>query len=391
MNCDWVEEHLHRILDHEITPAEEAALDEHVSECGQCAECLRDAAAEEDLLRAAAAHPAAPAELASSVMGRLDQLPRQRPRRIRLWVPLATAAALLVTASVAHRRLTDIRPPVVGWPAVATLVHGEGTIMKMGQGSEGWEPVVTGERLLQGDRLKTGERGKADIAFGDRAKLKLNGNGIARLGKSIVFLESGRAFAWVDKANVKFTIASPQARAVVRGTQFNVDCRAEGSTVLSVVEGVVAFGNRFGSIEVKADMRSDAKADEEPSPALYTDLWDDVAWAGIDESTINLPVDVRFRVDPEADDGVFSERTPTFAVHLGYGDTRYATLWLRCQVTDADGNTAVETKERVCMRAYRYRTKKMSIPHLSPGSYRARFRIGHGRYAVVQTAEFVVK
>ena len=82
---------------------------------------------------------------------------------------------------------------------------------------------------------------------------------------------------------------------------------------------------------------------------------------------------------------------PALAVDLEYGDARYASLQLYCRVTDSDGNTVAEFHEPVCARAYRYRTKRVAMPKLAPGSYRASFRIGHGEQAVVEEVEFTVE
>ena len=394
MNCEWVKEHLHRILDGEIEASSKPKLTRHLKQCERCAGLLAQARDEERAFRSAMPGLLAPEALASRVAKELD-LAKAKPgrgaRRIRLWVPLSAAAAVLVAALLAHRAITKVGPAPVEWPVVATISQCEGEVLAAAPRSEDWRPVGAGSELLMGQKLSTDKDTHATIVFVNGVRMMLNGSGLARLGRTGVFLESGRAFAWVDRRDSDFAIGTRQARAVVHGTQFNVDCRTKGSTVLSVVEGVVAFQNSRGRVEVKANMRSAATTDGEPSPALYADLWDDVSWAGLDESVIDLPVDVRFRIASEAEEGAFAEQTPTFAVHLTYGDRRYADLWLRCQVTDTDGKTVAEMKERVCTRAYRYRTKKMSTPGLPPGSYRATFRIGHGRYAVSETTDFVVK
>ena len=397
MNCEWVKLHLHRILDDEIPASSEAALARHLKQCRHCGDLLRQTKEEERVLKAAMPRLTAPDGLASRVTAELNRskgrpvLAAYRRHRIRLWVPLSAAAAVFVAALLAHRVLTRVEPTPAEWSVVATIGQCQGEVLAADAGSKDWIPVSAGSELLMGQRVSAGKSAQADVVFGDGVRMKLNGNSLVRLGRTGVFLESGRAFAWVDARDSGFAIGTRQAKAVVHGTQFNVDCRAEGSTVLSVVEGVVVLQNALGRVEVKANMRSSAKADEEPSPALYADLWDDVSWAGIDEGTIDLPVDVRLHVEPESGDGVFSGGMPTFAVHLTYGDRRYADLWMTCHVTDADGNVVAEVKARVCTQAYRYRTKKMSTPALSPGSYCATFRIGHGRYAVVRETEFVVK
>jgi len=391
MNCEWVKEHLHRILDGEIEASSKPKVARHLERCKACAGLVAEARDEEAAFRSAMPGLTAPEALTSRIAMELDRAKAKPARRIRLWVPLSAAAAVLVAALLAHRAIDQSQPAPVERPMVATISDCEGEVLVAEPRSEDWTPLGAGSELLMGQQLSTGKDTRATVALADGVRMKLNGSSLARFGRTGVFLESGRAFTWVEKRASGFAIGTPQAQAVVHGTQFNVDCRASGSTVLSVVEGVVAFQNSRGRVEVKANMRSAATTDEEPSPALYADVWDDVSWAGLDESVIDMPVDVRVRIASEADGGTFAEETPTFAIHLTYGDRRYADLWLRCEVTDTEGKTVAETRARVCTRAYRYRTKKMSTPGLSPGSYHATFRLGHGRHAVSETTDFVVK
>ena len=261
-------------------------------------------------------------------------------------------------------------------------------------GADQWAPATTGVELRVGDALKVGDKGMAEVRCGGRARTKVNGGGIVRFGRRSVFLASGRAFAWVEKAGAAFSIGTRQATAAVRGTQFNVDVREMGTAVLSVVEGAVEFGNVRGRVKVKRGMQSQVKNSGEPSAPIYADLASAVSWAGVDVNALEFPVDVALRVRPDSPGGAAEEvdaAPPTLVVEIDYGKTPYASLVLYCVVTAPEGRTVAKFAETVCEKTYRYRVKKLALPAMEPGTYEAKCRIGHGDSAVVETATFAVK
>ena len=394
MNCDWVQQHLHGILDRELEEAEEAALEQHLAQCGRCEQLLRSALEEERALRSAMPPSPAPDGFAEDVMAAIEPRAASRGRLIRLWLPLSAAAAVLVVALIAHRSGADRADPPsqqTATIAATTVLSCEGDVSVLTPGEPQWVEAAPGQPLPLRAKLKTAAHAKVEVQFGDRARVMVNGNGLAEVAEAGVVLESGRAFAWVEKTGARFFIETPHARATVRGTRFNVDCRAEGKTVLSVVDGLVDFGNDSGSVEVAAHMQSVSEPGVAPAAPLLADLADAVSWVGIMGQTLGFPVDVRMRVHPAPAEIAAGVAPPAFAVDLEYGDARYAGLQLYCRVTDSDGKIVAELHEPVCARAYRYRTKRVTLPELAPGSYHASFRIGFGREAVEQVIAFEVK
>lgn len=387
MNCIWIQQNLHRVLDRDVSSTEATELQSHLTGCERCRQRMRAAAAEEQGLKAALRPTPPPMGFASCVMARLSPVEARPSRRIRLWIPLSAAAALLLAALPAWRHLVRVEQATFERPGVAMLSGSKGGVMRMSPGRDEWERAEPGVALRLGDKLRTDKGSQADVRFGDRAKVKLDGETVMQVGGHGVLLESGRVFAWVDKADSAFAVGTRHAMASVLGTRFGVNCRPGDSTVLSVVDGVVLFGNDLGHVEVPANMQSTAVAAEKPQAALYADLAHEVAWAGIGEEALGFPVDVRIRARPEGGDGAPLE----FAVDLDYGETRYADLRLVCEVVDAARQRVARQVEQVCTRFYRYRTRKVSMSSLPPGSYHARFRIGYGRDAVIETLDVVVK
>jgi len=289
MDCDWIDEHLHRVLDRELAPDEEAGVAAHLSECGRCVELLRMAAAEDRALTSAM--PVAPAahDLAADILSALGDAAPPRPRITRLWLRLAAAAAVFVLAFVGYQALIE-RPASI---IAASMLSCEGNVTARAPGATQWAAASAGQRFPVGTQLKTASRAKAVIQFGQQAKVMVNGNAASRVAESGLVIESGRVFAWVEKAGSTFFVKTPHAAAKVRGTRFNVDCREPGATVLSVVDGLVDFSNDSGRVEVGANMQSLAGPGRRPTQPLAADLLAAVSWAGITSEALSSPADVR--------------------------------------------------------------------------------------------------
>ena len=389
MNCKWVERHLHRILDRELTPGQHRALEEHLSQCSQCTNALRSASAEEQSFKAAMLRPTAPAPLISDVMGRLDQ--PAPPRRTRLvWWASAAAAVLLMCLLVAqragHKAASDRLHPTTGWK----LVEFSGPVSVRQTLDAEWADATPGQKLEMGAHLRTGDGALAVVRLANWATVKADADALLRLDRGGVFLESSRLFAWVDRTGHAFEVDTGHATAAVRGTAFCVDQRSAEHTTLSVVDGLVELCNGLGRVEVPAGMQAHA-GDDAPGRPMHADLFDAVRWAGIEDDALAFPVDVRIRVRLEADTDVLTEGPVTFTVEADYGRTFYADLPVRCRVTNAAGQALAQASERLCNQSYRYRIRKITIPALPPGSYQASFQMGHGRHAVVEELDFSVE
>jgi hypothetical protein len=97
MNCRECQDKLNEYLDGELSAEKAAAIEEHTSQCSQCAEELEGLRQTIDALHDLPRHEA-PVDLADEVTG---SLPARRTSRIfRLWVPGAVAAAAAVLLAV---------------------------------------------------------------------------------------------------------------------------------------------------------------------------------------------------------------------------------------------------------------------------------------------------
>ena len=122
--------------------------------------------------------------------------------------------------------------------------------------------AVDGETLHQGDTVRTGERGRAEIEYFDGSLTRLDRGTTFTLtelvsdpGRTVVAGDqaSGSTFNRVVElsgSSSRFDVATPTAVASVRGTTFFTDVGGNGSDVVGVLEGEVLVRGASGPTTV---------------------------------------------------------------------------------------------------------------------------------------------
>jgi hypothetical protein len=121
-----------------------------------------------------------------------------------------------------------------------------GNVKKSASGSE--QPLKSGEIVVAGDTIITGQKSTADISIGQSGVVRINENTSVKVdllakGDTLdteLNISKGRAFIVLSKLgkNEQCTVKTPTAVAAVRGTSFRVS--AEGDTSrIDVVSGKV--------------------------------------------------------------------------------------------------------------------------------------------------------
>jgi hypothetical protein len=159
--------------------------------------------------------------------------------RHALWV---AAVLLMATALLA---------PV--WPeARISVASGE---VELGRGEPPvWKPAASGDTLAPGDRVRTGENGRAELALGD-ATLRLYPNSLLRLpapgaDAAAVELDGGSSLFDVLRRSEPFEVRTPEVVVSVKGTRFAVEVGADAR--VSVFQGLV--GVRDGSLDAASEV-----------------------------------------------------------------------------------------------------------------------------------------
>lgn len=166
-----------------------------------------------------------------------------------------------------------------------------------------------GDRLNVGDEVRT-TNGQAVIKLADGSVLQLERQsrltfdrltqyGRSGMADTRMNLERGRINTEVEPfehRGSRFEIETPSAVAAVRGTQFSLESRREG-TILEVREGEVWFGDGQDQKAVHAGYSAFQGADGEQSLAPL-DAGPDIQTEGT--SISSMPMDIRWEGSPEA-------------------------------------------------------------------------------------------
>ena len=149
---------------------------------------------------------------------------------------------------------------------------------------EAWDVAELNQCLNVGDRVRTGEDGKAAIKYGEGLQLRANASTVLTISQdpdmedpgedpSSIDMEIGELFSEMDNElmgeDATFKVNTPSGVVAVRGTEFNVAVDEEGKAKINVLDGVVAVFNELGEVLAEA-----GKATELLKDALPLDPFD---------------------------------------------------------------------------------------------------------------------
>jgi hypothetical protein len=161
----------------------------------------------------------------------------------------------------------------------ATLAQVIGTVEIMPAGSDNWLPVSAGERVQEGDRVRTHSLSAATLVFFDESTTDLEaGTEIAvtqmssqRSGDRVIVLYQalGQTYNHVRRSPdiaSRFEIETPAAVTMVRGTEFALTVEGDGTTRVVVVEGVVDVTAQGTTVTVHAGQETMVQAEQSSTP-----------------------------------------------------------------------------------------------------------------------------
>ena len=190
------------------------------------------------------------------------ELARERDRRRTRYAAVAVAA--LAVAGTMALVLGPAAPAV----AAARLAVVSASVELMPESSTAFTDVSSPIDVATGSVIRTGERGLAEISYGDGSLTRLGPSttyGLMTLelgprGREVVGrLGVGQSFHRVTKATgsrSRFEVHTSKAIAAVRGTAFSVQCPIVDRCEVAVTEGVVAVTTPDGkTVEVTSGQR----------------------------------------------------------------------------------------------------------------------------------------
>ena len=159
-----------------------------------------------------------------------------------VWVSLALVLA--IGAFVGVRVIGAKATPI----AKVTFYTGDFRLQQPGR--EEWKKAVINEGLVSGDKVKTLDESRGEVAFADGSIIRIDANSnldIVELKKekagqaATAKVWSGKVWASVNKASkkTKFELESPTAVAAVRGTVFRMTVADDKTTKVAVYSGEV--------------------------------------------------------------------------------------------------------------------------------------------------------
>jgi hypothetical protein len=253
-------------------------------------------------------------------------------------------------------------------PERARVLRVDGVASVVRTGSRAASPLGIDSPLFEGDVVRVPENSFVVIVLGDGSIVHVQSDTVLHMGslrklsatgasRAIFRLEKGRVDAVVQPVSSgggRFDVATPLAVAGVRGTNFGVGLRADGSTQLDVIDGVVAFGTsespndahvgaQMNAVMTKAESAPTVRPDS-PGPRIE-DIPAQVERPVIVLELPGVPVgaDVRVQISRDARmrDVVLSRITKTKSVQLsGLADGEY---FLGVQAADAEGNMSKQS------------------------------------------------
>lgn len=160
-----------------------------------------------------------------------------------------------------------------------------------------WEKAKLFHPLSEGDLLRTGRSSRAAILFVDETQIKLNEQTVflvkevippqvkvipARIEKpsqSVYRIFKGELWFRIKHEKVRPVIETPTVSASIRGTELNLFVREDGESILSVLEGLVDYGNEFGSILVYPNEQAVVLPGRPPIKTILLKPQDAVQWS----------------------------------------------------------------------------------------------------------------
>jgi hypothetical protein len=115
--------------------------------------------------------------------------------------------------------------------------------VELGRGEPpSWQPAAAGDALGAGDRVRTGEDGRAEIAL-ERSTLRLYPNSLLRLPEAsageAVLMQRGTSLFDVLRRGESFEVRTPEVVVSVKGTRFAVALGEDDAASVSVYRGLV--------------------------------------------------------------------------------------------------------------------------------------------------------
>lgn len=203
------------------------------------------------------------------------RLDRGNPVR-RTLVALAAAAALTASAGFSARAADQ---------SLAKVTAIQNTVETRAAAATSWSPSHVGASLGAGERIRTGAASRAAILYADQTLQRINEKTEIEItapanGQSgILKVLSGQSYFTTRTPKDFGRVETQTVTAAIKGTEFAVSVAADGTTVVTMFEGVVEASNEFGKVTVTSGEEAVAEPGKAPRRRIAVRPEDAVAWS----------------------------------------------------------------------------------------------------------------
>jgi len=207
--------------------------------------------------------------------------PNSERKFLRVISTLAAGLALVV-ASVASAAEAGGDP---GSRPLAKLAATQNVVEAKRAAAPAWVAAEPDQALFGKDRIRTGAASRAAVLYADDTLHRIDENSEVEIvppdagEPGILKVLSGRHYFASRKPKQFNRVETSTVTAAIKGTEFAVDVASDGTTTVTMIEGVVLASNEYGSVEVGAGERAVAEPGKAPVRAVVVRPRDAVAWA----------------------------------------------------------------------------------------------------------------
>jgi Tfp pilus assembly protein PilF len=214
-------------------------------------------------------------------------------RRIPAWLCL-----VMVLAAAALRGQT----PAPG-PRDAVLLTVSGTIEVAPAGTTAFAPGQAGQLLHLGDQVRSGKASRASIRLSDKSVLRVYELTTLEIKppqqadhNDVIDVKSGATYFFNRDKPQETQFQTPSASGAIRGTEFNLVVKEDGTTELTLLDGQVDLTNAQGSAQVQSGGQAIVETGKKPQTNAVLNAVNIIQWtlyypAILDPDELELPAD----------------------------------------------------------------------------------------------------
>jgi Flp pilus assembly protein TadD len=224
-------------------------------------------------------------------------------RRTLAW----TCLAVLFTSSALRGQT-----PEPG-PRDAVLLTLSGAVEVAPAGTTNFAPGHPGQTLRLGDQVRSGPASRASIRLSDKSVLRLYELTTLEIKppqqadhNDVIDVKSGATYFFNRDKPQETQFQTPSASGAIRGTEFNLVVKEDGTTELTLLDGQVDLTNEQGSVQLKSGEQGTVEKGQKPRKTAVINAVNIIQWtlyypAVLDADELEMPADLQQTLAPSLD------------------------------------------------------------------------------------------